>query len=43
MRKTFDVTQDRVDEEAGAREVTMRTVIEDKPGTFEEIAKEKRA
>jgi len=43
MRKTFNITQDRVDEGAGAGEDTMCTVIEDKPCGFEEIAKEMRA
>jgi len=43
MRKTFNVTQDMAGEETGAREDTMRTVIEDKSCSFEKTAKEKRA
>ena len=43
MRKTFNLTQGVADEETGAREDTTGTVIEDKPCTFEEIAKEIRA
>jgi len=42
MRKTFNITQDRVDDGAEADEDSMCTVIEDKPCGFEEIAKEVR-
>jgi ribonucleoside-triphosphate reductase (formate) len=40
MRKTFNITQKSADEGTGTREDRMRTVIEDKPCTFEERAKE---
>ncbi len=43
MRKTFNITQDRVDNGVEADEDSMCTVIEDKPCGFEEIAKEVRA
>ena len=41
MRKTFNITQGRVNE--GAGEDKMRTVIEDKPCGFEEREKKMRA
>ncbi len=43
MRKTFNVTPDKVDEGAGGGEDTMCAVLEDKPCGFEERAKEMSA
>jgi ribonucleoside-triphosphate reductase len=43
MRKTFNLTLGEADEETVTREDKMGKVIEEKPCTFEEIAKEIRA
>ncbi len=43
MRKTFNISQDRVDEETPATVDTTCAVPEDKPCSFEEREKKMRA